>query len=336
MASSTSLWAFPYPTESDLITNGPGVFANLADGLDGNVRGGVACSVPMFSHGALSARPAASTGAGLLYLASDTTPSPVLYVSDGTNWQSLTTQGGPSPLGAIHQFGGTTDPVDSDGGARWMICDGRSISTTTYASLFTLFKYTYGGSGSTFKIPDLRSRVAVGADAGGTQGSAGRITSNNTLGAVAGETTHTLISAEMPVHTHTVSDPGHVHGISDPGHAHGVADPGHAHGVYDPGHGHSISGGVPIYNTNYGGNGITTGAGSPANFNYPRQALGADGAGTNIGIYGSGTGIGIYGSGTGVSVQSHTTGISNANAGGGGAHNNLQPYQVVNHIVRVL
>jgi microcystin-dependent protein len=37
--------------------------------------------------------------------------------------------------------------------------DGRSLSTTTYASLFSLIGYTYGGSGASFSVPDTRTSV---------------------------------------------------------------------------------------------------------------------------------------------------------------------------------
>lgn len=46
-------------------------------------------------------------------------------------------------------------------------------------------------------------RVLVGVDAGQTE--------FDTLGETGGAKTHTLTSAEMPVHSHSVSDPGHTH-----------------------------------------------------------------------------------------------------------------------------
>lgn len=63
-----------------------------------------------------------------------------------------------TPVGAIMPYGGDSDP------AYWLICDGRAISRTAYAELFAVIGTTYGsGDGSTtFNIPDLRGRVAVG------------------------------------------------------------------------------------------------------------------------------------------------------------------------------
>lgn len=86
------------------------------------------------------------------------------------------------PVGTIAPFGGTTDP------SYWLICDGRAISRTDYASLFSVIGTTYGvGDGNTtFNIPDLRGNVAVGASA--TYG----------LGDTGGESTHVLVENELP------------------------------------------------------------------------------------------------------------------------------------------
>src|SRR5262249_34486861 len=60
----------------------------------------------------------------------------------------------------------------------------------------------------------------------GKEASATRLTAagsginGGTLGATGGAETHTLTTAEMPVHNHGVSDPNHVHSINDPSHSH--------------------------------------------------------------------------------------------------------------------
>ena len=41
-------------------------------------------------------------------------------------------------------------------------CDGRSLSTTQYFMLFDVIGYTYGGSGSSFQLPDYRNRRLCG------------------------------------------------------------------------------------------------------------------------------------------------------------------------------
>ncbi len=62
------------------------------------------------------------------------------------------------PVGSVVGYGGTVDPPF------FLICNGRAISRTTYASLFAVLGTAYGaGDGSTtFNIPDLRGRTAVG------------------------------------------------------------------------------------------------------------------------------------------------------------------------------
>src|SRR6266550_5491033 len=80
---------------------------------------------------------------------------------------------------------------------------------------------TYGiGDGSTtFNLPDLRGRTIAGKDDMGGS-AASRLTSTYfgtsaaALGAVGGGESHTLTTAEMPVHNHTITDPGHTHNIT--------------------------------------------------------------------------------------------------------------------------
>lgn len=116
------------------------------------------------------------------------------------------------PVGAVIPFAGSTAP---DG---WLLCDGSAVSRSDYARLYAVISTTYGtGDGSTtFNVPDMQGRVAVGKDdMSGT--AAGRITSGGsgldgtTLGADGGEETHELTSAENGPHVHTITDPGHAH-----------------------------------------------------------------------------------------------------------------------------
>ncbi len=98
------------------------------------------------------------------------------------------------PIGSVISFAGSTAPVG------YMLCNGASISRTTYASLFSIIGTTYGaGDGSTtFNLPDLRSRMVVGVGQG--TGLASR-----TLAATGGEENHTLTINEMPSHKHNTT-----------------------------------------------------------------------------------------------------------------------------------
>lgn len=71
---------------------------------------------------------------------------------------TIAASGGGVPSGAITAYAGASAPTD------WLLCDGSAVSRSTYASLFAAIGTTYGaGDGSTtFNLPDLRGRVAVG------------------------------------------------------------------------------------------------------------------------------------------------------------------------------
>jgi len=95
----------------------------------------------------------------------------------------------------------------------WLICDGSAISRETYASLYSVLGngnyYGHGNGTTTFNIPDLRRRVAIG------KGSTTNLGDNDGVS----ESSRTLN------HTHSV--PAHTHGLSN--HTHSV--PPHFHGM---------------------------------------------------------------------------------------------------------
>lgn len=81
----------------------------------------------------------------------------------------------------------------------WAYCQGQLLQISQNQALFSILGTTYGGDGrTTFALPDLRGRTALG------QGQ-GTNLSLCTLGEKDGEATHTLIINEMPNHTHASS-----------------------------------------------------------------------------------------------------------------------------------
>jgi hypothetical protein len=124
-----------------------------------------------------------------------------------------------------------------------------SVVSTNPATLLGVGTWVAFGTG----------RTLVGIDAGQTE--------FDTVEETGGAKTHTLLEAEIPSHTHTITDPGHAHTqtTSATDGASGRAD--------------SSSGGATYNNV--------------------------------------------------ANINSNTTGITINNTGGGGAHNNLQPYIVV-------
>lgn len=93
-------------------------------------------------------------------------------------------------IGEIRLFAGNFAPRG------WMFCDGTLYNISTYDVLYTILGTTYGGNGqTTFGVPDLRGRVAVGTGQGaGLQ--------NITLGQAGGTETVTMTTSQMPMHTH--------------------------------------------------------------------------------------------------------------------------------------
>ena len=112
---------------------------------------------------------------------------------------------GVTPVGAVVAYTGSSAPTG------WLLCDGSTVSRTTYSGLFAVTSTTYGvGDGSsTFALPDLRGRAPFGVDAmnnsvGTGGGAASRLTGASTLGAVSGTETQTLSTRQMPSHVHTL------------------------------------------------------------------------------------------------------------------------------------
>ena len=96
------------------------------------------------------------------------------------------------PIGAVIEWDNDTIPDN------WLLLDGRAVSRTEYKELFALYGTRYGaGDGSTtFNLPNRKTRVSVGKDSSDSD--------FNTLGKTGGEKKHTLTTAEMPSHRHSL------------------------------------------------------------------------------------------------------------------------------------
>lgn len=78
----------------------------------------------------------------------------------------------------------------------WVECNGQLWNISQNTALFSLLGTTYGGDGkTTFALPNLQGRVAIGPDK----------EQPLPIGAVGGEASHTLTYNEMPQHNHTVA-----------------------------------------------------------------------------------------------------------------------------------
>ncbi|KQR90456.1 hypothetical protein ASG01_15185 [Chryseobacterium sp. Leaf180] len=96
-------------------------------------------------------------------------------------------------LGEIRIFAGSFAPQN------WAFCDGTLYKIQENEALYSIIGTFYGGDGmSTFAVPDLLGRIAVGTGTGVG-------TSTITLGQKGGSETVQLTEAQMPQHTHAAS-----------------------------------------------------------------------------------------------------------------------------------
>lgn len=117
----------------------------------------------------------------------------------GNAGEFLTTDGGTASWAAVAQVptGTVLDFAAATAPSGYLACNGAAVSRTTYAALFAVIGTTWGaGDGSTtFNVPDLRGRTAIGSGTG--SGLTAR-----TLAGTGGAETHQLSVAEMPSHSH--------------------------------------------------------------------------------------------------------------------------------------
>lgn len=230
------------------------------------------------------------------------------YYDDGSSaqWVEVLSSAVPSvneimPVGTITQ----TARISSPSG--WLLCEGQAVSRTEYVRLFDAIGTLYGsGDGTTtFNVPNLKGRIPVGKDSAQTEFDA--------LGETGGAKTHTLTEAQLPGHTHTFSgttsgESGHTHNIN------GLR-------INDSGSGVQMvaqsDGNIVIYS-----GGAAQGFGQrPLTSNAREWSIGAASDSETT---------------TGSTGHTHTySGTTSTGSGSGSAHNNIQPYIVLNYMIKV-
>lgn len=167
------------------------------------------------------------------------------------------------------------------------------IWTGSIASIPAGWQLCDGTNGS----PNLKDKFVVG--------------SGNTYatGATGGATTATLTTANLPAHTHAITDPTHTHSYPQSPHTHSISDPTHSHQM--------------PYN----------GSGNRSTF----VAMVAQGLASSNGNFGStysGTGISITAEPANVSLNANSTGISVNNTGSGTPFSVMPPYYAYAYICK--
>ena len=275
-------------------------------------------------------------------------------VSGSANYSGFT--------GEIRMYAGNAAGDDPPAG--WLYCNGDTINQTSgtspdhhnsdgtgndYQPLYNLLKASadWGNTGSltwgtnNVKVPDFRSRSPVGVHTGASSSITAGL-STRTLSDTAGTETHTMVTSEMPAHTHTGTSSQEVTGQTA-----SATLPNHLHTMP---HTHTFTGNA--MGTHYHGSGLDPnlysaypGGGSASQSGaggYVNKRTSADSAGTPSGSIGqpstantgnptsSSTAITITLSGT---THNHT--ITNASTGGGNAHTILSPIIAVHYIIKV-
>lgn len=96
-------------------------------------------------------------------------------------------------IGEIRLFAGNFAPRN------WAYCQGQLLAISSNTALFSILGTTYGGDGrTTFGLPDLRGRVAVGTGRGPGL-------SERDLGQMGGVESVTLNLTQIPTHTHSAT-----------------------------------------------------------------------------------------------------------------------------------
>lgn len=198
------------------------------------------------------------------------------------------------PVGSVSVFAGSTPPPG------FLLCNGQVVSRSLYPKLLSIIGTTYntGSESSTeFRLPNIRGRVVAGIDKNNIN--------FNELGKTGGSSTHTLTTDQMTRHTHIQDE--HTH--NQDSHTH--TQDAHNHGVsigWNPSGWEAANFGLAFFTTY-------------------RNVMAVTG-GWDIGSTGSTPGI------ANATATNNPNTATNQNTGGGQSHNNLQPYIVMNYVIR--
>lgn len=275
----------------------------------------------------------------------------------GYKSQSATvTQIDKTPIGAIVAY------VDTDIPRGYFAADGSSRAKKTYASLYSIIGNTYGTSNedTTFVLPNIQGKVIVGQDTNQNE--------FKNIGTYAGSKTETLTVAELPSHTHVQNAHNHTqkphthvqnaHTHTQKSHthtqnAHNHIQNAHTHGQAS--HSHAVGNKkFSIFKGTRSSEQVGVIAGTGWKMNQVAKSGGSWGSysslpnatATNNGTTASNVAATAVNQNTtainnntvaknqGTTAINQNTTAVNQNTGGGKSHNNLQPYQVLQYMIK--
>jgi microcystin-dependent protein len=224
------------------------------------------------------------------------------------------------PIGAMMAWAAAAPP------SRWLLCQGQTLLRAgTYAALFSVIQSAYNSgtvAADSFMLPDMQGRTLVGVDGAGPQN---RLVANDTLGAASGEELHKLLTAEAAQKAVSTQGGSTVASATSAG----SSGSGQT-GDQSNSHAHGLAGAVP-YAPGWSILNVATSANN-------RVANNNNWGGTTT----SGTGSADQGHSHGFSVSVGNqpipaltvNALSVSGSDANTPHNNMQPYQVVNFIIR--
>ena len=259
--------------------------------------------------------------------------------------------------GEIRMYAGNAAGDSAPAG--WLYCNGDEIGGNTtgspdhyngdgtgndYQALYNLLKASadWGNTGSltwltnVVKLPDFRTRSPVGVHTGAANSITAGLT-QRTLGDTAGTETHTMITAEMPSHTHvmtcatantSVTVNSHTHSFTSGGPSNNTTGAGSAHN-----HGNGSYTKLLRYSSGNGSIGSVD-----HSVNEPDLTSMADIASENSHTHSmqshthSGTTGGTV---AGITDPGHNHTVTAATTGSGNAHTILSPIIAVHYIIKV-
>lgn len=205
---------------------------------------------------------------------------------------------GTAPTGSVLAWSGPLTSPASLIPSGWLLCNGSELPISSFPALYAVIGNTYGVpvSGPTwFKLPDLQARVLIGRGPN-TSG----IYNTNTIGDTGGDWAISLNKQEVPPHQHVIGNGTDSASITNPGN-------------------HDHDGG-------YSFNAILEGGDVPAAVTWDIDEGGSAGP-----VFKR---VGGFPYDDGAHIHTGETGDGTSDGLNGDAHGNMQPYVVMNYIIK--